>query len=391
MRYTRLIIGLVVISFGLWIVIGEQLAGASGNAFLNAQVVTVRTERAGIVAISERDLGSRVSKGEPLGRVSDALVDLARLNDLAMDWQFLSSELENLETQLEKLIAARNAAKERSAVYQKHRLGEIATRLKHARNRLAILAGEISPTSLELTIANSVDERVDRVPGSPTLAALAIEHAKERVDVLETELAAAKSGVYLGDGYNDAPFSEQQTLDLNITIGYRMAKLDELRNQLAILGKRQSKERLRTTLLSEGSLSSPVNGFFWEALATDGVAVQRGDPTMRLVDCETIIVSLSVSESVYDRLKLGQLATFRFSGDSRRYSGIVTRLGGSGAAKIYETLAIAPSQKHLDRYDVTLKIDEFLKNYEKFCLLGRTGRVFFESRPLDTIRLFLQR
>ena len=37
MRYFRLLLGMVVIAFVLWVIVGEQLSGVSANAFVNAR------------------------------------------------------------------------------------------------------------------------------------------------------------------------------------------------------------------------------------------------------------------------------------------------------------------------------------------------------------------
>jgi hypothetical protein len=62
-------------------------------------------------------------------------------------------------------------------------------------------------------------------------------------------------------------------------------------------------------------------------------------------------------------------------------------LAGSGAETIYRNLAIAPSRQHLERYDVTL-LSPALRDSDVGCAIGRTGRVFFDARPLDFVRRF---
>jgi len=129
-----------------------------------------------------------------------------------------------------------------------------------------------------------------------------------------------------------------------------------------------------------------VDGLIWEVLAADGEQIQRGDPVLHLVDCSSTMVSLSVSESVYNTLEPGQVAGFRATGASRVLDATVSRLAGAGAATVYRSLAVAPSQKHLERYDVTLLVNGLRDLPELSCAIGRTGRVFFDRRPLDLLR-----
>jgi hypothetical protein len=118
--------------------------------------------------------------------------------------------------------------------------------------------------------------------------------------------------------------------------------------------------------------------------------VQRGDPLLRLIDCSATLVTLSVTERVYNGLTIGQNAKFRLGGTSDVFDATISRLAGSGAATVYRNLAVAPSQRHLERYDVTLIVPGLREMGTEGCLIGRTGRAFFDTRPLDGLRNLFQ-
>ena len=101
------------------------------------------------------------------------------------------------------------------------------------------------------------------------------------------------------------------------------------------------------------------------------------------------MITLSVPESVYNRLRIGDTGEFRLNGSEAVYHGTVSRLAGSGAATIYQNLAVAPSRRALEQFDVTLLLSDLDRNDQLACAIGRTGRVFFESRPLDQLRTFV--
>ena len=129
-----------------------------------------------------------------------------------------------------------------------------------------------------------------------------------------------------------------------------------------------------------------MNGRLWELRVEDGESVQRGDALMILLDCDSVIVTLSVTESVYNGLSIGDEARLRLSGDVRNFLGNITRLGGSGAQTLYRSLAVAPSQEHLERFDVALLVPGLATADGLDCPVGRTGRAFFQRRPLDWLR-----
>lgn len=388
MRFTRLILGILVVLAALWIIVGEQMAGASGDAVVNARVVTLRADTAGRIEMPNRLLGSHVEIGEGIASVDDALVDVIRLNDLRMERAFLDAEAGRIEADLAASVAILEGLKTRGETFHARRLEEVRTRLSHARARLALLEERGAVDAGEQRVVDAVDPEQDRLPAEPVLYELALDHARERVEVLEIALAAAEAGVFLGDGYNDAPNSEQYAVVLEGEIAGLAASLTETRQRAEAVDARIEREEVRVNTLRGGQIESPVRGLLWTVLQSDGVTVQRGDPVMTLVDCASVMVTVPVSENVYNRLEIGQEARVRLNGSSEVLDATISRLAGSGAATVYEHLAVAPSQQHLERYDVALTVPALRDAGNEGCLIGRTGRAFFDERPFDWLRGF---
>jgi multidrug resistance efflux pump len=383
MKYTRLIVGLFVVSLGLWILVGEQMSGTSADAVVNARLVTVRSDVAGTLSLPKRTLGSRVAKGEVIASLTDELVDAVRLDELLMEKGLLGAEAARVEAEIEDIAAIREALDVRTVRYRRERLADLRTRLGYASDRLAKLESEGVPDQVALNAA--FQQGLTGDDSLPIGRAFAVSAARERVETLEIAVRAAEADVFLGDGYNDSPNAEQRSVELQSDLAMRAARLEELKSRAAALDERIDRERVRVNAFRGGDLKTPVEGLYWEVLEDDGVVVQRGDPILRLVDCGSVMITASVAEGVYNRIEVGQTAMFRLNGDATPYSATVTRKAGSGAATIYRNLAVAPSKQHLERYDVTL-ITDFPADQHPGCAIGRTGRVFFESRPLDGLR-----
>ncbi|MEY8143579.1 HlyD family efflux transporter periplasmic adaptor subunit [Falsihalocynthiibacter sp. CO-5D18] len=166
--------------------------------------------------------------------------------------------------------------------------------------------------------------------------------------------------------------------------------LSEARSRLAAIDARLFEENTRITRLSNANLTAPTDGLLWEVLADDNEVVQRGQDILKLMVCDSALVTLSVPDNVYNHLRVGQPAKFRLEGVETLYDGTITRIAGAGAETIYRNLAVAPSIKHLERYDIALLVPELRKNTELRCTVGQTGRVFFETRPLDWVRDLLK-
>lgn len=162
--------------------------------------------------------------------------------------------------------------------------------------------------------------------------------------------------------------------------------LNEARQRLAAIDVRIADENVQIARLANARLINPSDAVMWEFLADNGEVVQRGQDIIKLMLCGTELVTLSVPANVYNRLSIGQVAKFRLNNNSKVYDGYITRLAGSGASTIYRNLAVAPSNKHVERYDIMLLVTELRDDPKLRCSVGQTGRVFFETRPLDWVR-----
>ncbi|WP_332872531.1 HlyD family efflux transporter periplasmic adaptor subunit [Pontibaca salina] len=367
-------------------IIAEQMAGASADAVINAPVVTIRADTAGDISLSNHPFGARVQEGETIATVTDPLVDTVRLNDLRMEQAFAKAEVARLSADLNSTRAMRDHFNDRVATFRGARLEELRKRLHHARLRLSILEGGDLPDGTDQQIIDLVNKLPDRLPQEPGIAPLILDHARERVEILEIALNAAETGIFLGDGYNGSSNAEQRATELQTVIAGLENSLAEARSRLNALSIRSQRETLRVNTASGGDIRSPVNGIYWEILQSDGVNVQRGDPILRLIDCEATLITLSVTKRVFNTLRIGDPASFRLTGREHVFDGTVARLAGTGANTIYHNLAVAPSQKHLERFDVALLVPGLAADAEHGCSIGRTGRVFFSTRPLNWFR-----
>ncbi|TFL17225.1 HlyD family secretion protein [Jannaschia formosa] len=376
-----------MVAIALWVIVGEQISGVSADATVNARLATLRAPIAGDVSMPSRELGSLVTAGEVLATVTDPLVDGVRLDDLVMERALAEAAISRfamLRDETQAIVASLEA---RSDTYRAARIEEIETRLRFARERLELLQDGVFPAAFD--IAPPQDAGVERgdAPGAEGLRDLWINAVSERIAALELELATAEGGVYIGDSYNDAPNAEQRVTELRSEIAAAEAQLREAEARRDAFDARLAAERLRVNTARSAEVEATARGRFWEALASDGENVQRGDPLIRLLDCGSVFVTASVTEGVFNDLAFGQRAVFRPSGDSRTFEATVIRRAGAGAETVYRNLAVAPSAQHLQRYDVSLLVPGLAAaEGDLACAVGRTGRVFFDRRPLDWFR-----
>lgn len=140
MRYSRLVIGVLAICAAIWVIVSEQLAGASADAVVNAQVVTVRTPIAGMIKDFDRALGDAVAAGDVLGIVTDDRVDALRLDDLMLQRDLVQIRLDLLRNRVAILEKVRADLSSRTEAYAEHSLQDLQVRLLEAEERLRLLS-----------------------------------------------------------------------------------------------------------------------------------------------------------------------------------------------------------------------------------------------------------
>ena len=393
MRALKVAAGIVIALAALFVIVGEQLAGVSADAVVNARLTTVRAPIAGELALEPRELGSLVAQGELLGSLSDPLVDDIRLNDLVLERGVGEAQAARLSAEVAALHNAVESLKNRAVSYSAQRIRQLEARIDEREAQARAIEARIEETGAALARSEELQTRgvetaaaLDRARAAARIAERDLEAAQAEIAVAEIELASARSGVFLGEGYNDAPYSEQRISELTVERLRLEAMLMSEKARIAALDERIDAERRRVNRLGSEPIRANVGGRLWEFLAANGERMQRGQDVLRLVDCRSTIVTATVSESVYNRLRVGDRAEFRMSGESTVFEGSVLRLAGAGAATVYRNLAVAPGERQLQRYDVALAAPGLISDPEIGCAIGRTGRIFFEARPLDRLR-----
>jgi multidrug resistance efflux pump len=393
MKRIRIILGAILLLGGLYIVVGEHLSGTSADATINAGTTVLRAPVEGRIEFTIRNIGARVSDDETVARITDERFDTARLIDLERGRASLEADLGRIKAQVAAVGEARKVLQAQAKDYQEGRIRQIQARIAEAQATQGSAAARLREAESALKRTTELSDRgvqtaitLDRAKAEFDVAKQEIESSRQRANYLTTELASAQNGVFIGDSYNDAPFSTQRIREFDLRLAELAAETDQINLRLRQSADQISAERIRVNRLTAADLNVQQPGIVWNFLASNGEHVNRGQDLVRFVDCSSVMVTASVSESLYARLKIGMPAQFRLNGDSRVFNATITRLGGSGASSLYSNLAIGPSPEHLTRFDVTLTVPELANDAELSCSVGRTGRVLFSGGPLTTLR-----
>lgn len=356
----------------------------SVEAIINAPLVTLRSPIDGEIAATPDVLavGTAFSPGTPIARIVDRRADRARLDDLRRMIGQFEDERASLQAKLASATALRAEFLEQTKQFQDGRVQQLEARVREVRSDISANRARREEAAAVLQRASELESRgaqsratLDKARRDHEILIHTIAATEHRLKSIEIELAAAKNGFFLGDSYNDRPRSAQRADEMQQQIGDLSAELKQRDARIARLKTELEGETARYADIADVSVVAPSTGSVWEVFTAPGEQVRRGQELARMLDCNSAVVTAAVSESVYNRLRVGQSAKFRLRDGSKDMDGRIVHLTGVAAAPA--NFAIAPSALTRESYRVTVKVPDLAKSAT--CDLGRTGRVLFSS------------
>lgn len=374
----------LILAFGAY-PLQTLLQAASVDAVVNSRIVTIRAPIDGEIVAAPTDFTAwSAVKGSPALRIVDANANRTRFDESRQSLARLEDDRLSL---VERIVQARTRLASLEDQTKQFQSG----RIKQLTARIAALGGDAAGASARAEEARAAERRTAtllqggivseaeaaRVSRNKLVAEAGEVAARQRLEEATVELTAARDGYFLGDSYNDRPSSAQRADDARIRVDELTADLRKLDGQIARAGVEVKEQTAQFQGLSDVELPLPTSGRVWEIMTAPGEHVRRGQDLIRLLDCSASVVTATVGETVYNKLRIGGAATFRPADERRDYEGIIVNLTGLSAAPA--NFAIQPKMLVADAYHVTVALPKLATNGE--CAIGRTGRVVFGKSP----------
>jgi multidrug resistance efflux pump len=123
----------------------------------------------------------------------------------------------------------------------------------------------------------------------------------------------------------------------------------------------------------------------WQRTVHRGDFAEKGQPIATLVDCNSLVVTATVTERTFNRLNFGDSAMFKLTGAGTRYEGSIIQLIGPSTRVNGSGFAIAPSEDSgSEEFRVVVELPELSRQLAETCDIGRTGIVSFGAAPAAT-------
>lgn len=383
-RSLKIAAGLAVIAIFGWLPLRAMWQNSSVEAVLNSRLVTLRAPIGGRVAAAPAAIKDQahLDAGMVVLRVVNSRGDRSRLDDLRRQKSRLENERPSLATKLETARAAQQDLARQAALFKDGRVLQLEARIAEIQTSIEAAAARREEANAAVDRASSLAKsgNVSTVELSRLTRELSVAQqtelgARKRLDAAQVELRAARSGSFLGDSYNDRPSSVQREEEMRLRAKDLEADLVHTDTEIAWLANEIIVEEVRFTDISEASIRTPVTGRVWEMMTSPGEDVQIGQPLLKVLDCSGSVITANVTESVYNRLQLGDHTTFEPNDGGVPISGTVVNL--TGAAGAPANLAINPDALGKEPYRVTVAPADAAAHD---CTVGRTGRVIFSRR-----------
>jgi multidrug resistance efflux pump len=364
---------------------------------VNARISIVSAPIDGTVTSTAPKIGIALQAGaELLGIRNDRIVRTAEIQ-MEAEAESAKERLAAVDDQRAQLAALRQELQARRQEYQQASIQNLTHEIAIRRQRIDSAAAQQQAAEADLS-------RKQRLGTSGIVAEVAVEQARAasitaqnegtiaraELERLSQQLESLKRGIFIGEGRNDVPYSQQRIDEVTIQLAELQFRERDLKARIAQLETQHDDEHARNRALGYAVVRMPFEGVIWRNNVVEGSHVIAGNELLQVLDCRDLFVDILVSEVDYDEIYPGRDAQVRLLGRADALDGHVLSVRGSAA--VVEDVVLAaklPQSRGKDaRIRVALPESPLNTDYANFCQVGRSVQVRFRTRSLPIVRWF---
>jgi hypothetical protein len=392
-RLVRLALAITFLALGAWAFVPYLTSRVASSAFVNSELVRVTAPIAGRLAQSLPHKGDFIAQPETINLVQTLSPDQRGLSDLRRQHAQAQGRAELASKQLEEIKGADGVLAGRAEAYRDGVVKRIGREIEEAKaEKIGCLAEahqrrDVGTRMEQLVkLGTSSQIRTAEALASQEATLTRCEMAEARAQRLTVELDSARGGIFLRDGANDVPYSQQQRDRL-------LLRRQELETELF---QEQSKaDRLAVAITEEGQrlhrvghhdLELPADHVVWSLGASPGSTVVEGQFVLDLADCAHRFVAVELPAREFERIKTNDRAAVRLIGSDTWTTGQVRQVRGSAARADDRLLAAQVPKPGIGSItvEVGLPDEDQSGDHSNFCGIGRLAEVRF---PRSTVEL----
>lgn len=398
-RNVRLLVGAALVAIGLWAFLPYITHTVASSAFVNAEIRRITAPIAGRLTAHLPRKGEFIDRDISLPLVDALVPDRRQLAVFQTEQAVATARIELAEKQLKELQVTDQALVERLEVHWKAVLEKLAYQIIEAGAEVRSCTSKATETRQLLAMSQKLakagldsQQNLISAQGAHTTTVADCAAATARRSQLEARLEAARHKIYLEDGFNDTPYSQQQRdrillrrQTLEAEIARERARLLELRAEIR-------NEHSRLEKISHFQLLLPAGHVVWAVVASPGSTVVEGQTIIDLANCNRRFVTVELPERKIESVRPGDIANVRFLGSDNWIEGIVRQARGSAARQGGRLLASQipkPEARHVT-VEVALSSQSSSSNVSRYCDIGRLADVRFQKKAIWMVGQNLQ-
>ncbi len=386
-RNVRIALALSLVALSAWAFVPYVTYRIAPSAFVNAELVRVAAPIAGRLALDLPHKGDFVAAPVTVSLIMSQSPDRRHLLNVDREFAVAEEHAALARKQLGEIRAADAELENRVEAYRDGMIKKLSDEIAEAE---AETSGCLAEAHQRQDVGSRMEKLVQSGSASQIRSAEAqavqqatltrCEMAQARSRRLQGELTSAKNSVFLRDGTNDVPYSQQQRDRL-------LLRRQELETMVLEGGARSQQfaaeiveERERVDHLTHADLTLPEAHVVWLVSASPGSTVTEGQTLLDLADCARRFVAVELPERDFEQIKAGDAAYVRLIGSGDWKQGKVKRVRGSAARADDRLLAAQVPSPDAGSITVELGLppDEALGNRNNFCNIGRLAEVRFQ-------------
>ena len=390
-RWARIALASSLIALSAWAFLPYLGYRIASSAFVNAELTRVAAPIAGQLTRDLPRKGDVIERAESVTLINAISLDQRHLLHLASQHTVAKERAALARRQLAEIATIVDELGRRTKVYRE---GMIA-RLQHERDETsAEKTGCLAEAAQRRDVGSRMEELVKLGTATPIRTAEALatlqatstrcDMATAKLQRLQVELLSAEDGVFLRDGANDAPYSQQQRDRLLLRRQELEVKVLEESLQASQYAAEMTEEKTRLDQLGRFNMSLPAHHVVWSVAASPGSMVSEGQTLIDLAACERRFLTVELAERDFEKIKAGGLAFVRLIGGGDWKQARIQQVRGS-AARTDDRL-LAAQVKRPDPNSITVEIglpeDDAPSDRNSFCNIGRLAEVRFQRSGL---------
>src|SRR6516164_9005891 len=355
-------------------------------AFVNAELMRVTAPIPGRLASDLPRKGDTIDRAMTVNLIDTLSPDRRHLFDLEQHIAVARDRAELARHQLDEIASVDRELEIRTSNYQKGMTARLSKEIAEAEAERAGCLAEVSQrreiqTRMGELVKSGYASQIRSAEASATQAANAArcEMTNAKIQRLKVELSAAEKRVFLRDGANDVPYSQQQRDRLVLRRQELETDMLQQRSRALQIEAEIWEERVRLDRISHSDLMLPASHVVWSVSASPGSSVTEGQTILDLADCAHRFVVVELPEREFERVKAGDLPSVRLIGSDEWRTGKVRQVLGSAARTDDRLLAaqIPRVATNSIAVEVELPQDEGSEDRNSFCNVGRMAEVRF--------------